>query len=119
VGRSPQGGDEEAQRSDDERSARSTPTFHHATVADTAALEATNGWAYTVVVAGESSRGRDVVTDTLGSDCTGVLISDCLARYEKVPWLMGRIRWETRRVRAEPWAELWVLSAAPKELLSS
>ena len=34
----------------------------------------------------ESSRGRDVVTDTLGPDFTGVLVSDCLASYENVPY---------------------------------
>jgi transposase len=34
----------------------------------------------------ESSRGRDVVTDTLGEDFTGVLVSDCLASYENIPY---------------------------------
>jgi transposase len=34
----------------------------------------------------ESSRGRDVVTDTLGEGFGGVLVSDCLASYEKVPY---------------------------------
>jgi transposase len=34
----------------------------------------------------EPSRGRDVVTDTLGPDFTGVLVSDCLASYENVPY---------------------------------
>jgi hypothetical protein len=34
----------------------------------------------------EPSRGRDVVTDTLGSRFTGVLVSDCLASYEDVPY---------------------------------
>ena len=34
----------------------------------------------------ESSRGRDVVTDTLGADFPGVLVSDCLASYENVPY---------------------------------
>lgn len=34
----------------------------------------------------ESSRGRDVVTDTLGEGFGGVLVSDCLAAYEKVPY---------------------------------
>src|SRR5262249_61482838 len=34
----------------------------------------------------ESSRGRAVVTDTLGADFPGVLVSDCLASYEKVPY---------------------------------
>ena len=33
----------------------------------------------------ESSRGRDVVTETLGPDFAGVLVSDCLASYENVP----------------------------------
>jgi len=34
----------------------------------------------------EPGRGRDVVTDTLGPDFTGVLVSDCLASYENVPY---------------------------------
>jgi transposase len=34
----------------------------------------------------ESSRGRDVVTETLGPDFAGVLVSDCLASYENVPY---------------------------------
>jgi transposase len=34
----------------------------------------------------ESSRGRDVVIDTLGEGFGGVLVSDCLAAYEKVPY---------------------------------
>lgn len=34
----------------------------------------------------DKSRGRDVVTDTLGTDFTGVLVSDCLATYENVPY---------------------------------
>jgi hypothetical protein len=34
----------------------------------------------------ESSRGRDVVTGTLGAAFGGVLVSDCLAAYEKVPY---------------------------------
>lgn len=34
----------------------------------------------------ESSRGRDVVTATLGEGFGGVLVSDCLAAYEKVPY---------------------------------
>jgi transposase len=34
----------------------------------------------------ESSRGRDVVTTTLGDGFGGVLVSDCLASYEKVPY---------------------------------
>lgn len=33
-----------------------------------------------------SSRGRDVVTETLGPAFTGVLVSDCLASYEDVPY---------------------------------
>jgi transposase len=35
----------------------------------------------------ENSRGRDVVTDTLGTDFTGVLVSDCLATYDNVPYV--------------------------------
>jgi hypothetical protein len=34
----------------------------------------------------EDSRGRDVVTETLGADFKGVLVSDCLASYEDVPY---------------------------------
>ena len=34
----------------------------------------------------ESSRGRDVVTGTLGSEFNGILVSDCLASYENVPY---------------------------------
>ena len=34
----------------------------------------------------ESTRGRAVVTETLGPDFTGVLVSDCLASYENVPY---------------------------------
>jgi hypothetical protein len=34
----------------------------------------------------ESSRGRAVVTETLGPDFSGVLVSDCLASYENVPY---------------------------------
>ncbi|MBV8382676.1 MAG: IS66 family transposase [Planctomycetaceae bacterium] len=34
----------------------------------------------------EPGRGRDVVTATLGPDFTGVLVSDCLASYENVPY---------------------------------
>jgi transposase len=34
----------------------------------------------------ELSRGRDVVTETLGPNFTGILVSDCLASYENVPY---------------------------------
>ena len=34
----------------------------------------------------EPSRGRNVVTDTLGSRFTGVVVSDCLASYENLPY---------------------------------
>ena len=34
----------------------------------------------------ESRRGREVVTETLGSEFDGVLVSDCLASYENVPY---------------------------------
>ena len=34
----------------------------------------------------EPGRGRSVVTDTLGSTFKGVLVSDCLASYEDVPY---------------------------------
>jgi hypothetical protein len=35
-------------------------------------------------------RGRDVVLDTLGSDYAGVLVSDCLASYENLPYRMHK-----------------------------
>jgi hypothetical protein len=34
----------------------------------------------------DAGRGREVVTDTLGSDFDGVLVSDCLSSYEDVPY---------------------------------
>jgi transposase len=34
----------------------------------------------------ESRRGREVVTETLGSEFDGVLVSDCLASYEDLPY---------------------------------
>jgi hypothetical protein len=34
----------------------------------------------------ESGRGRAVVTDTLGADFAGVLVSDCLSSYENLPY---------------------------------
>ena len=34
----------------------------------------------------ESSRGRSVVTDTLGPDFAGVLVSDCLSIYDELPY---------------------------------
>ena len=36
------------------------------------------------------SRGRDVVLDTLGGDFKGVLVSDCLASYETLPFRMQK-----------------------------
>jgi transposase len=38
----------------------------------------------------EASRGRDVVTTTLGPDFAGVLVSDCLASYEDLPYRMHK-----------------------------
>ncbi len=38
----------------------------------------------------ESSRGKDVVFDTLGTKFGGVLISDCLATYENLPYTMQK-----------------------------
>ncbi|MBN1511564.1 MAG: IS66 family transposase [Phycisphaerae bacterium] len=38
----------------------------------------------------DSSRGRDVVLDMLGADFKGVLTSDCLASYEKLPYKMHK-----------------------------
>ena len=38
----------------------------------------------------EASRGRDVVLDTLGAEFKGVLISDCLATYENLPYTMQK-----------------------------
>jgi hypothetical protein len=49
-------------------------------------------WLWVFTTAGEtvyrveSSRGRAVVTETLGPDFTGVLVSDCLASYEDLPY---------------------------------
>jgi transposase len=34
----------------------------------------------------EAGRGREVVIDTLGPDFAGVLVSDCLASYENLPY---------------------------------
>jgi transposase len=38
----------------------------------------------------ERSRGRAVVTDTLGSRFAGVVVSDCLASYENLPYRMHK-----------------------------
>lgn len=38
----------------------------------------------------EASRGKDVVFDTLGTKFGGVLISDCLASYENLPYTMQK-----------------------------
>ena len=38
----------------------------------------------------DTSRGRDVVLDMLGQDFKGVLTSDCLASYEKLPYRMHK-----------------------------
>lgn len=38
----------------------------------------------------DRSRGRDVVLDMLGPDFKGVLTSDCLASYEKLPYKMHK-----------------------------
>jgi len=38
----------------------------------------------------DTSRGRDVVLDMLGDDFGGVLVSDCLATYEKLPYDMHK-----------------------------
>jgi hypothetical protein len=38
----------------------------------------------------DTSRGRDVVLDMLGIDFKGVLTSDCLASYEKLPYRMHK-----------------------------
>ncbi len=38
----------------------------------------------------DSSRGRQVVLDMLGTDFTGVLTSDCLASYENLPYPMHK-----------------------------
>jgi len=47
-------------------------------------------WVFTTTTAAvyrvESSRGREVVTGTLGAGFAGVLVSDCLAAYENVPY---------------------------------
>lgn len=38
----------------------------------------------------EQSRGKDVVFDTLGVHFGGVLVSDCLASYENLPFIMHK-----------------------------
>jgi transposase len=38
----------------------------------------------------DASRGRDVVLDLLGDDFSGVLVSDCLASYENLPYIMQK-----------------------------
>ncbi len=38
----------------------------------------------------EQSRGKDVVFDTLGAHFGGVLVSDCLATYENLPFTMHK-----------------------------
>ncbi len=38
----------------------------------------------------EKSRGKDVVFDTLGAHFGGVLVSDCLASYENLPFIMHK-----------------------------
>jgi transposase len=38
----------------------------------------------------DTSRGRDVVLDMLGTDFSGVLTSDCLASYENLPYKMHK-----------------------------
>ncbi len=38
----------------------------------------------------EHSRGKDVVLDTLGAHFGGVLVSDCLASYENLPFTMHK-----------------------------
>jgi hypothetical protein len=38
----------------------------------------------------DSSRGRRVVLETLGEDFAGILVSDCLASYENLPYRMHK-----------------------------
>jgi hypothetical protein len=38
----------------------------------------------------DASRGRNVVLDRLGEDFSGVLVSDCLASYENLPYTMQK-----------------------------
>ena len=38
----------------------------------------------------DTSRGKDVVLDTLGAHFGGVLVSDCLASYENLPYTMHK-----------------------------
>jgi hypothetical protein len=51
-------------------------------------------WTFTspdlTVYHADASRGRDVVLDMLGPDFAGVLTSDCLASYEKLPYKMHK-----------------------------
>jgi hypothetical protein len=44
----------------------------------------------TTVYRVDTSRGRDVVLEMLGQDFAGVLTSDCLASYEKLPYKMHK-----------------------------
>jgi transposase len=49
-------------------------------------------WTFTTVAATvdhvDRSRGRQVVLDLLGEDFAGILVSDCLASYENLPYRM-------------------------------
>jgi hypothetical protein len=51
-------------------------------------------WAFTAPTATvyhvDASRGRDVVREMLGDDFGGVLVSDCLATYENLPYTMQK-----------------------------
>jgi hypothetical protein len=53
-------------------------------------------WLWTVTTADatvyhvDQSRGRQVVLDLLGADFAGILVSDCLASYENLPYRMHK-----------------------------
>ena len=49
----------------------------------------------------DQSRGRQVVLDTLGEDFAGVLVSDCLASYENLPYRMHKCIGHHRKAIAE------------------
>jgi transposase len=49
----------------------------------------------------DSSRGRQVVLDTLGEDFAGILVSDCLASYENLPYRMHKCIGHHQRAIAE------------------
>jgi transposase len=59
-------------------------------------LDGSGCWLWTFVTPNltlyrvDASRGKDVVLDTLGTRFGGVLVSDCLASYENLPYTMHK-----------------------------